>query len=259
MAAVRPRAYHLARLRIDYDVSSNPHFCGEVELMPGTHVLDHPIWSALTTRQQSLAEVRGPARRYPVDVAPFADMHDVSPEGFGALKTLMHPLEVAVLFTPEPVSVPPPFEVLQAKTGEQMVGTPAEVPNSSAEIVRLDASDVPAMTELVALTNPGPFAARTHTLGTFLGIKNNGRLAAMIGERMKPGSYTEMTGICVHPEFRGLGYAQGLMAVIAKQIVARGEIPFLHVFSDNAAAIALYRRQGMSIRRTMHVTLVRRP
>jgi ribosomal protein S18 acetylase RimI-like enzyme len=186
-------------------------------------------------------------------------MSDMSPESFAALHGLMQPGEVAVLFTPQPVEVSPTFELVFAKTGEQMTGTPADVANHSAEIVPLDAADVPAMAELVALTNPGPFAARTHTLGTFLGIKLDGRLAAMIGERMKPGAYTEMTGICVHPEFRSRGYAQVLMAAIAKQIVARGEIPFLHVYSDNDAAIALYRRQGMRIRRTMHVTVVKKP
>jgi predicted GNAT family acetyltransferase len=63
----------------------------------------------------------------------------------------------------------------------------------------------------------------------------------------------------VHPDFRGRGYAQVLMAEIAKQIVARGETPFLHVYSDNSSAIALYRRQGMTVRSTMHVTVVRRP
>jgi predicted GNAT family acetyltransferase len=183
-------------------------------------------------------------------------MTDMSPEAFAALRELMQPGELAVLFTPEPVTVPSAFEVLLAKTGEQMIGTPADVSDRIADIVRLDASDVPAMAGLVALTNPGPFAPRTHMLGTFLGIKIEGRLAAMIGERMKPGNYTEMTGICVHPDFRGRGYAQMLMAEIAKQIVARGEIPFLHVYSDNAPAIALYRRQGMTIRRTMHVTVL---
>jgi predicted GNAT family acetyltransferase len=40
--------------------------------------------------------------------------------------------------------------------------------------------------------------------------------------------------------------------------VARGEIPFLHVFSNNASAIALYRRQGMEIRRRFHVTVLQR-
>jgi ribosomal protein S18 acetylase RimI-like enzyme len=227
--------------------------------MPDGHVLDHPIWSSLTTRQAHLAEGVGRALRYPTDIAPFADMPEMSPKSFAALHALMKPGEIAVLFTPAPVEVPPDFDVQQAKTGEQMIGTPADVPNRTAEIVKLDATDVPAMAELVALTNPGPFAARTHTLGTFLGIKVSGRLAAMIGERMKPGNYTEMTGICVHPDFRGRGYAQVLMAEIAKQIVARGEIPFLHVYSDNAPAIALYRRRGMSIRRTMHVTVVQRP
>ncbi len=227
--------------------------------MAGDHVLDHPIWSALTTRQAHLAQANAPARRYPVDVAPFADMNAMSREGFAALGEMMQPGEGAVLFTPEPVSVPPAFQLLFAKTGEQMIGTPVKTSGPSAEIVTLGLSDVPAMAELVALTNPGPFAARTHTLGTFLGIKIDGRLAAMIGERMKPGDYTEMTGICVHPDFRGRGYAQILMAEIAQQIVARGEIPFLHVYSDNAPAIALYRRQGMSIRRRMHVTVVQRP
>lgn len=183
-------------------------------------------------------------------------MTDMSPESFVALRALTQPGETAVLFTAEPVHVPSSFEILLAKPGEQMIGTPADVSNRTMEIVRLDESDVPAMAELVALTNPGPFAARTHTLGTFLGIKLDGRLAAMIGERMKPGNYTEMTGICVHPDFRGRGYAQVLMGEIAKQIVARGEIPFLHVYSDNAPAIALYRRQGMAVRRTMHVTVL---
>lgn len=178
---------------------------------PKEHLLDRPIWSAPTTQQAHLAQRNARARRYPVDVAPFADMADMSPESFARLRDLMRPGEVAVLFTPEAVTVPGTFEVLLAKTGEQMIGTPADVTNTTARVVPLDASDVSGMAELVSLTNPGPFAARTHTLGTFLGIKLDDRLAAMIGERMKPGNYTEMTGICVHPDFRGRGYAQMLM------------------------------------------------
>jgi predicted GNAT family acetyltransferase len=111
---------------------------------------------------------------------------------------------------------------------------------------------------LTKLTKPGPFTLRTHELGTFLGIRIDGQLVAMAGERMKPANYTEITAVCVHPAYRGRGYAQILLGAVARQILARGEIPFLHVFSHNESAIALYRRQGMEIRRRLYVTVLRR-
>ena len=91
-----------------------------------THPLDRPIWSALTTRQQALAEGGALARRFPPEITPFADMADMSDESFAALGGLMSGAEIAVLFTPDPVTVPDGFKVLLAETGEQMIGTPAE-------------------------------------------------------------------------------------------------------------------------------------
>lgn len=219
-------------------------------------LLDHPIWSALTTSQKRLAEGGARALRYPVDMTPFADMADMSAASFAALGDLMSGSQVAVLFTPEPVEIPAGFKVLLAKPGEQMIGSPADIPLRDAEIVRLGAADVPAMMALTELTKPGPFAARTHELGTFLGIRVRGELVAMAGERMKPGKFTEMTAVCVHPDHRGRGYAQALLAAIARQIEARTEIPFLHVFSSNISAIALYQRQGMRVRRRLQVTVL---
>nr|WP_249129738.1 GNAT family N-acetyltransferase [Bradyrhizobium japonicum] len=219
-------------------------------------LLDRPIWSALTTSQKYLAEGGPQARRYPVDMTPFADMADMSATSFAALGDLLSGSQVAALFTPEPVDVPGGFKVVLAETGEQMIGSPADSSLRDAEIVTLGASDVPAMMALTALTKPGPFAARTHELGTFLGVRVGGELVAMTGERMKPGRFTEMTAVCVHPDHRGRGYAQALLAAVARRIEARGEIPFLHVFSSNASAIALYQRQGMTIRRRLHVTVL---
>jgi ribosomal protein S18 acetylase RimI-like enzyme len=217
-------------------------------------LLDRPIWSALTTRQKVLAEGGPRALRYPVAMTPFADMADMSAASFAALGDLLSGSQFAALFTPEAVDPPAGFKVTLAETGEQMIGSPADSPLRDAKIVALGGADVPAMMALTALTKPGPFAARTHELGTFLGIRAGGDLVAMAGERMKPGNFTEMTAICVHPAHRGRGYAQALLAAIARQIEARGEIPFLHVFSNNASAIALYQRQGMRIRRRLHVT-----
>lgn len=222
------------------------------------HPLDQPIWSALTTTQQAMAEGDGRARRYPVDVAPFADMPVLSAENFAALGAMMSPQDIAVLFTPDAVHPPADFKITLAETGEQMIGTPLDAPANGVEIVRLGAADVPAMIELTSLTKPGPFSKRTHELGTFLGIRADGQLVAMAGERMKPAQYTEMTAVCVHPSHRGRGYGQILLSAISRQIVARGEIPFLHVFSSNHSAITLYKRQGMEIRRRFHITVLKK-
>jgi len=217
-------------------------------------LLDRPIWSALTTSHKYLAEGGPRALRYPVDMTPFADMIDMSAESFAALGDLMAPSQVVALFTPDAVEVPAGFKVVLAESGDQMIGSPADSPLRDAEIVALGKADVPAMMALTTLTKPGPFAARTHELGTFLGIRSGGELVAMTGERMKPGKFTEMTAVCVHPGYRGRGYAQALLASVARRIEARGEIPFLHVFSNNTSAIALYERQGMRLRRRLHVT-----
>jgi ribosomal protein S18 acetylase RimI-like enzyme len=222
------------------------------------HPLDHPIWNALTTRQQALAEGGALARRYPPAIAPFAAMADMSAQSFAALGALMTGSDIVVLFTPDPVNAPAELKVLLAETGEQMIGTPAESSIGGAEIITLGAEDAAAMVELTKLTNPGPFTLRTQELGTFLGIRIDGQLVAMAGERMKPVNYTEITAVCVHPNHRGRGYAQLLLGAVAKGITARGEIPVLHVFSHNHSAIALYRRQGMEIRRRLHVTVLQR-
>ena len=222
------------------------------------HPLDHPVWTALTSRHRALAEGGGRARRYPPAITPFADMAEMSPRGFADLGAMMLGSEIAVLFTPDAVTAPAEFKVLLAETGEQMIGTPAEVPAGDIELLTLGVADVPDMMALTAVTKPGPFSARTHELGTFLGIRVGGELVAMAGERMRPAEYTEITAVCVHPEHRGRGYGQILLSAIARGILARGEIPFLHLFTSNASALALYRRQGMEIRRRLHVTVLQK-
>jgi ribosomal protein S18 acetylase RimI-like enzyme len=223
-----------------------------------SHPLDRPIWSALTTRQQDLAEGGALARRYPTAITPFADMADMSAGSFAALGKLLSGSEIAVLFTPDAVAVPDEFKIVLIDTGEQLIGTPAETALPGVEPVLLGVADVAEMIALTELTKPGPFYARTHELGSFLGIRIDGKLVAMTGERMKPTNYTEMTAVCVHPDHRGRGYAQLLLGAVGRQIVARGEIPFLHVFTNNVSAIALYQRQGMKIRRRLHVTVLRK-
>jgi predicted GNAT family acetyltransferase len=54
--------------------------------------------------------------------------------------------------------------------------------------------------------------------------------------------------VCTAPEARRLGYASVLTAEVARSIVTRGEVPFLHIAASNAAARAVCERLGFEAR-----------
>jgi len=114
------------------------------------------------------------------------------------------------------------------------------------------------MLALTALTKPGPFGTRTHELGTYIGLREEGKLVAMAGERLKVPGYTEISAVCTHPEHNGKGYAGLLMTEIMHRIRDRGETAFLHVRQDNARAITLYERLGFQARKLLHFAVLRR-
>jgi hypothetical protein len=126
---------------------------------------------------------------------------------------------------------------------------PGDSPGFS--ITPLDDADGPEMLALATLTRPGPFFARTHQLGDFVGVRVGGQLAAMAGERMRIAGFTEVSGVCTHPDHRGRGYAAALTRIVAGNILARGETPFMHVFPDNAGALSVYQALGFRVRREL--------
>jgi hypothetical protein len=229
------------------------------------HPLDRPVWSALTTRQAHLAQVHvgaggGRAVRMIADYGLFAATAERTPESLAALSALLPEqgalaLVEAEAFPPVPGAASEPRQVWQmacAGLTDFAAGPPG------FEIVALTEADAPEMLALATLTEPGPFFARTHQLGDFIGVKVDGRLAAMAGERMKPAGFTEVSGVCVHPDHRGHGYSAVLSRRVATAILARGEQPFLHVYAHNAPAIAVYEKLGFSLRREMAMTVLTR-
>jgi predicted GNAT family acetyltransferase len=124
--------------------------------------------------------------------------------------------------------------------------------------VRLDAGDVPDMLALVEVTHPGPFGPRTIELGEYIGVRRQGILVAMAGERMRLDGFTEISAVCVHPSCRGQGLAAELVSTLVRSIASRGETPFLHVFNSNRAAIELYLKLGFVLRRRVHLALLAR-
>jgi ribosomal protein S18 acetylase RimI-like enzyme len=210
------------------------------------HVLDRPIWHALGTRQAELA-IGGPsARRFPADVAAFGAGVDDRPESLAALGALAG--EGLIILQAGEAPAPPALTVNRVAAGVQMVAARRLAPPDDAGVVELGDADAAEMLALAQLTEPGPFFARTHTLGGFVGVRREGRLVAMAGERLKLDGFTEVSGVCVHPDQRGAGLAARLSAIVAARIFARGETPFLHAYAENAAAIALYRKLGFELR-----------
>ncbi len=180
-------------------------------MRPDTSALDRPIWSALTQNQAGLAQVAGPARRYPEDMARFAATEDLSPASIAALAPLFPPQGALALFEATDVSPPrldsrlaPGLDVMRRARVLQMVAGDTPVASGPA-FTPLGEADVADMLELVARTNPGPFAAGTHRLGRYLGLRQAGRLVAMAGERMKLAGFTEISAVCTAPELRGQG------------------------------------------------------
>ena len=213
------------------------------------HPLDNPVWHALTGPHEKVAEGVGGARRYDPDVAPFAALPDDAPPScWDDLADLVGPDGTAVLFRGD-VEPPDGWDAFFRVDALQMEAVGVEAA-ADPRAVELGPGDVPEMLDLVRRTEPGPFAPRTIELGTYLGLRVDGALVAMAGERVRPPGYAEISAVCTDPAHRGAGLAAALVRDLVGRIEARGERAFLHVVVDNTNAVRLYERLGFATRRT---------
>jgi ribosomal protein S18 acetylase RimI-like enzyme len=226
--------------------------------MTARHPLDNPARAALLGPQAQLAERLGTALRYPADVSPFVGLPDEPGQADWAdLARLIRPGKVAAT-AGVPVVPPPGWDVLMNLAGVQMTGG-GVIGRTDPEAVRLGPADVPQMLALVARTRPGPFLARTIELGGYLGIRRDGVLVAMAGERIRPPGWAEISGVCTDEAVRGQGLATRLTLAVTAAITDRGERPFLHAAADNVTAIRLYESLGFELRRLATFVVARAP
>lgn len=216
-------------------------------------VLDRPVWHSLGGPQSALDHGRGQIRRLDPAYGPFAAA------GAGAESDLsehLHGSEIW-LVEPEAVAAPSGLQVLREAPLLQMIADGPIGPCEDLDIVPLGEADAAEMAELAIATEPGPWASETWRYGQFYGIRINGRLAAMAGERMRPSTHlAEVSGVCTWPEFRGRGLAARLIRKVMAGMAARGEVPYLHSYASNASAIRLYESLGFRARRAMVATLL---
>jgi ribosomal protein S18 acetylase RimI-like enzyme len=225
-------------------------------LAADTRLLNNPIWSALNTAQSQLAQGNSLAKRFPGDVAPFGGLIDQSAAAYDALEEILPGAVTALFLDAEPV-LPGNWEMVHSGQMYQMTcDQPIHVAGNPL-LSELTEADVPGMLALTKLTEPGPFLPRTIQLGAYFGIHQSGRLAAMAGERLHLTGFTEISAVCTHPDFRGHGYGAILLSALISRIKERGEVPFLHVRTENVHAIRLYEKSGLKVRARLHLAVVR--
>lgn len=162
---------------------------------------------------------------------------------------------VAVMQT-EPFEPPSALRSTSRAEGLQMVLQTLPKRRLAPSICALSTVDVPEMLRLVALTEPGPFRVRTGTLGSYLGVRHQGRLIAMAGERLKVPGFTEISAVCVHPDHRGSGLARALVTALINLILSRSETPMLHLYRDNHPARSLYESLGFQLRAPVYIEVM---
>jgi predicted GNAT family acetyltransferase len=218
----------------------------------------NPVWHALRTKHRHLAVSAGDACRYPADVAPFAAVAAPSTSALQSLHSLLVPEEYVWVMGESYPSVPNLTceETLQCL---QMV-LPEEVspPSPTLEIVPLSKANAQEMEALTTLAFPGFFRSRTCEMGSYHGVRSDGELIAMGGERLMLDGYPEISGVCTHPAHRGKGHAANLIWHLVRSHRHDGLVSWLHVSAANHRAIELYRRMGFIVSRMVTLHRIRR-
>jgi predicted GNAT family acetyltransferase len=227
-----------------------------------SHPLDRAVWNALTGRLSGFVTDDSDTRAVRIDpeVGVFVSGTDAEPGTLQAMAdlALRHPGAGMVELTDGAMSALdlPGVDVVSRVPLVQMVCealTPGG-PDVAFEI--LTEADAPEMLALATLTKPGPFRSATRRLGPFIGVKQDGRLVAMAGRRLRVEGFTELSGVCTHPDHRGRGYAAGLSRAVVGEILASGEGAFLHAFAEHDATIAFYQSLGFEVRAPMTYTIL---
>ena len=211
--------------------------------MASAHELDNAVWSALTGPQASFGLGSGQARRFDPRYARFAAIESNTAQASRDLADIVATGDVVILFRPTQEPAPSGWEALPTRQLVQMVSETDVPPDALPHAPPVTLGQADDMHDLVARTEPGPFAPRTPDLGTYIGYRGEHGLLAMGGERLRLPHHIEISAVAVDPSARGLGLGAAVVLHLAARIRAEGKTPFLHVFPENPA-MTLYQRLG---------------
>lgn len=223
-------------------------------------LLDNPAFAALQHAHAGLGRASELAAVYDPLVSPLAGLSEATPEALRDLAGLVPSgAGVGVLSTQALLPDATDWRLVRVMPLHQMVCD--TLPGSPESFAELTPSDAREMVALAELTEPGPFLERTIEMGRYVGVRSGGRLVAMAGERMKPPGWTEVSGVCTHPEARGRGLASRMVVNVLAECFARGDRAFLHVVVGSPSektAVGVYRRLGFEHRKPIYAHVLLR-
>jgi ribosomal protein S18 acetylase RimI-like enzyme len=212
------------------------------------HKLNNPAWYSLAETHKDFAIGNDEIKRYQKDIAPFlaylSDEEDafIQPDQFVDIND-------SFFIIGDLPALPNNYTTESKLLCVQMICAAAVKINTTAAIEELGKADDAQMTALINLVQPGYYKPGTRLMGDYFGIRVDGQLVSMTGERMRMKGFTEISAVVTHPEFTGRKYAQQLVGHTVNKNIDAGVIPFLHVAQTNERAIKIYEHLGFFQRR----------
>jgi len=220
--------------------------------------LDNPAWYALAEVHQSFAVCNFSIKRYQKNIVSFFAYDHAQKDAFLKADEITDVDESFYIIGDLPV-LPKNYNVENRLSCVQMTCFElSNLPEAYLAIDRLGENDEEEMLALINIVQPGYFLPGTRQMGDYYGVRQNGELVAITGERMRMNDLAEISAVVTHPEFTGRKFAQQLVAHTVKKNIAADIIPFLHVAESNERAINIYQGLGFSPRRLIDFWKIKR-
>jgi predicted GNAT family acetyltransferase len=218
--------------------------------------LDNPAWHALSETHACFASGNDSVKRYQPYIVAFAAYQNA--KDINEQLDLLTEVNESFFIIGELPAFNSNYHIENTLPCVQMICTQQIRSTITATIEELSETDDEEIVTLINLVQPGYYNPGTRQMGDYFGIRQNGRLVAITGERMRMNGLTEISAVVTHPGFTGRKYAQQLVAHVANKNFAAGIIPFLHVAGTNERAINIYALLGFVKRRIIDFTRIKR-
>ena len=207
-------------------------------------LLDNPIWNALQTKHQAYATGTPVIKRYPREMLPFLACQNPAASKLNDIEPWLATDEKLFIVGEIP-PLPSNWMLTKQLDCVQMVCEDQKnIFRQDVHITRISGTENDELIQLIDMVQPGYFFKDTILSGRYFGIKEEKKLVAVAGERLRIPGFTEISAVCTHPSFRGKGYAQMLVTHLIRLNHQEGTIPFLHVLENNTLAINIYTLLG---------------